>query len=461
MRSFLMMFFAISVCSSLIFPSQANAYAYTTYYGVFQHPYQTFAYLSRISDGVYERQNNPYISAYSQAIFSERYGYPPVEGEDWTFELYDTETDQLLGYVSYYYSNECLYAEVDGYTQILGCLADPSGDYSFNFIATFATQCLETKNYYIAASHASVSAPKQNFRPTRFQPTEGEIISGSLASIPPKLPEIDAQKTTISVLVKDNLDCNVPLEDIPISVKNTLVPESGSHKHFNDDEETGTGEYVASIPPWSTINDDKTHIASVTDQEGLFTANYQAGIYGIQENVTVKVINPDTNEELESSGTLDIRIPGLSSLNAQSGPYILLGSFKTSCDKQHNDSSTQRRSHYLKERVVLGVEAVANEYLSRTDAMLSFNDGSLEYGGFFDKGSNLRSERCHISHRKGIDIDLNKIDTGNNNIRDKKEIVIGENGAPEPLLSLVNNIFRSQGARRIVEETSLHYRFDR
>jgi len=107
-----------------------------------------------------------------QAIFSEQYGFPPVEGEDWTFELYDTQANELLGYVSYYYSGGCLYVDVGATDPIkLGCLADPSEDYVFYFIGTFETRCLETRPYQMKASHFGAAAPDTNFEPTPFQPS--------------------------------------------------------------------------------------------------------------------------------------------------------------------------------------------------------------------------------------------------------------------------------------------------
>lgn len=455
MRSLFFMVLAISMGATLMLPRPAQAYAYTIYYGVFQHPYESFAYFSRMSNGVYERQDNAYISAYTQAIFSENFGYPPVEGEDWTFELSDSETNQLLGYISYYYSGGCLYVDVDGSHRILGCLADPSGDYSFHFIGTFATQCLETKAYHITASHAGVKAPNDNFEPTRFQPAQGEIVNGSLISIPPTLPGTNAATTTISVLVKDNLGCNVPLADIPISVKNTIVPQSGSHKHFSSDTEIGTGEYVVSLPPWTSSSDNNTNIGAVTDQEGLFTANYQAGILGVKENVKVTVTNPDTAEKLETIGKLEIKIPGLVPL--EGGLYIVKGSYTSSCDIQHNDGPTARRSNYLTPGTLVNVESIANDYNIRFGRRLSFNDASLEFGGFFDNGS--RTNRCHKSHRVGIDIDLNSVDQDGKNVRTDE---IGVNGRSQPTLSFIKTMVEANEGCQIRENGEpppIHFRF--
>ena len=48
---------------------------------------------------------------------------------------------------------------------------------------------------------------------------------------------------------------------------------------------------------------------------------------------------------------------------------------------------------------------------------LSFNDASLEFGGILDnKNNNGRDEKCHDSHHRGIDIDINEIDEGGDSI---------------------------------------------
>lgn len=183
----------------LSYSPAARAYAYTTWYGVFQHPNEVFQNASLIRDGIYQRQENGWISGYMQAIFSEQYGYPPVEGEDWTFELHDTQSNELLGYVSYYYSGECLYVDVgDTNPVLLGCLSDPGGDYVFYFIGTFNTRCLETRPYHVKASHSDATVPDTHFEPTRFQPDIPLIEGGSLQMVKPRLRyETSGEKTNI------------------------------------------------------------------------------------------------------------------------------------------------------------------------------------------------------------------------------------------------------------------------
>ncbi len=69
---------------------------------------------------------------------------------------------------------------------------------------------------------------------------------------------------------------------------------------------------------------------------------------------------------------------------------------------------------------------------------LSFNDASLPYGGFFgNAGGGGLDSRCHYSHRRGIDIDVNSEDwSGEYNLRTQ---IVERGGSKELLLNLVDS----------------------
>lgn len=452
--------FILSV--GVLLPKDANAYGYTVYHGFYEHPYNSTYNFQSLSSGVYHRQDNAFVSGVTSTIFAEAYGYPPIEGEDWRFDLYDSETNQLLGSVVYFYSGGCLYYDV-GYGPVgLGCLADPSGVYQFYFIGTFYVQCLDTKQYHHIASHSNVTVPQNDFEPTEFQPDAAQISADSLLSMRPLLRGVSTADTTqIIISVQDNLGCGMPLENINLAIKNTIVPQSGSHVHFGSDTEIGTGKYTNGNPVILSSTDSDTSITSTTDQDGEFFGVYEAGIYGVRELVTVTVTNPETGEEIDTTGNLDIMVPGLAPLSNAGTIYTLAGTYSSSCDQGHNDGVSARRSHYLTSNTLLSVESMAAEYLVAANATLSFNDASLGYGGFFDAGDNSnRTLRCHVSHRKGVDLDVNRIDSQGRNLWDTNNTVPGANGAPEPILSVLDNLATAEGGYRIPEPgVSIHYRF--
>ena len=254
--------------------------------------------------------------------------------------------------------------------------------------------------------------------------------------------------------------CHSGLRDRQATYRARIVPQSGSHKHFVSDAEIGTGKYTNSNPVILSSTDADTAITSTTDADGEFFAVYASGEWGVREKVTVTVTNPETNEGLETTGAFDIRVPDLIPLKHDGSLYLLKGSYSGTCDQQHNDGPTSRRSHYLKTNVLNSIENVANDYFSRTGAKLSFNDASLEYGGFFDYGDNAnRTKRCHKSHRRGIDIDINSIDGLNRDIW--FDFYLGPNKCVILLFEDLERRAIIHGGRRIVEDNSIHYRFDR
>ena len=450
-------------------PALSHAYGATYYYGIYQHLNAPFTNVTPIVNGSYDRQHNNFVSGLTRVVFATNYGFPPVENEEWRYEVKKVGTGEVLSYISFIWKQEqdygCILVEVDGGGYFyIGCSYEIWQVY---LVGSFYTRCFDTDQYEIATSHSGFLFDPNPFEPTPFQPGQATINGGSLTSIPPTLPPNNvAESTTLSVTVKDDKSCGKPLEDIPISVKNNIVPGSGSHLHFSFPEEIGTGRYVNADPVILTSSDSDTSITSTTDADGEFFAVYDAGVYGVSEKVTVTVTNPETGDELETSSTLDIKIPGLVPLSdSNSGaPYIVAGSYSNDCDREHNDGHFIRRSHYLNETVLLSAEDMANEYLTRTNGTLSFNDASLEYGGFFDDGdSNHRSGACHVSHRQGIDLDVNHIDNSFNGTRNMfEDYATGVNGLGQPLISILNDIADIVGAEKIREPgASIHYRFQR
>jgi hypothetical protein len=89
--------------------------------------------------------------------------------------------------------------------------------------------------------------------------------------------------------------------------------------------------------------------------------------------------------------------------------------------------------------------------------LLSFNDASLEFGGFFDKGTGNRADRCHVSHRKGIDVDINSIDSKGRDIW--FDLYTGVNGAYGVLFYDLEEYAELSDGKRVIEGESIHYRF--
>jgi hypothetical protein len=96
----------------------------------------------------------------------------------------------------------------------------------------------------------------------------------------------------------------------------------------------------------------------------------------------------------------------------------------------------------------------ASKYYGDTGVMFSVNDASLQYGGVIDNKGGTRLRRCHKSHRKGIDIDINNAKSGGITGNTTREI----NGVSRNVLNYVNDIFLDQNMKKI-PSTGLHWRW--
>jgi len=348
-------------------------------------------------------------------------------GESWSWIWRDLDTNQIIShYEVTFLGGEDL------------CWSDGRcGGFTTWWVA-IPMQCMpENQRVRVSTYHNAGFMGADYYKPTLF-PMGEPSLDLSRTEIHPHIPsfsqgpalsrnpEIDPEDTLLRVDVFDDIEtlqgtnCGVPIENALVDVKATIVPESGGHLHFHKPNEAGTGDFLKS--PGNEhpeeIKDtredsggDETPELSVTGRtghNGAFYAKYQAGVYGVAENLDVTVTDPN-NEEVEKFGRaeLKIRVPGLVPLDETGDLYTLRGSFVTPCDIQHNDSSTLRRSHYVTSDMILFIHALAHVFKSVEGVKLSFNDASLEFGGFFDDGVKDRSERCHVTHRHGVDIDVN------------------------------------------------------
>ncbi|MBN4080643.1 hypothetical protein JYT31_03160 [Beggiatoa alba] len=435
-----------------------------------------------LSGSSYDRQNYSLTGVSVYIVDALTSTYNVGIGESWTWRWVQTEdaegssVNQLMSSLILTYNGE-----------VGDCENQWSNDHDQIFCGTFNrwwsfknSQCWPDGKYKIEVTHDGALVGRENFQPTLFVP-DMEAMSVTPGSISPfirtsadgnaprsSLPAVLAGTANIGIQVTDNLGCGEPLEGITVKLENTIASGSASHKHFTDVSEPGTGEYIASDPPWTYISDDKTSVEVMTDIFGEVNATYKAGFYGVQESITAEVTHPTNGETISAEVTLDIKAD-LVPLNTSGLYYTLRGSFGTAgrCnDQAHNDAATLRRSHYVTPEMRTRVLEMSDRFYFDTGIRLSFNDASLEYGGFFDDGTGGRtdvgSNRCHLTHRQGVDIDVN----------------VGSSlGCPHPYnLNCLANVSSGIGAKmtrkevlnRIVEidmvghkwrEGPLHYRF--
>jgi hypothetical protein len=163
---------------------------------------------------------------------------------------------------------------------------------------------------------------------------------------------------------------------------------------------------------------------------------------------------PATETDPEVSGlgfidTLRIEVPDLVQLTSANSPVIFADG--GSCPHE-------RLPHWFTHNSLDRMHALAQAYTLVTGRRLSVNDASLPYGGIIDnklsKGGG-RDAACHVSHRDGVDVDLNRRDSGNVDVLTEKMTV---NGREQPVIMWITALVERFGGFRVLEET-IHYRF--
>lgn len=433
--------------------------------------------------GSYDRQNykKTGVSVFINNALTSTYNVGV--GEFWTWKWYQVEdakgnaVNKLMNSLTVTYNGK-----------VGTCDYQWSNDRGDVFCGTFNrwwsyvnSQCWPDGKYKIEVEHDAIVIGRHNFQPTLFIPETPVItvtsnlispaISASVdsrASSNSSLPAVQAGETDVTVKVTDNLNCGELLEGVTVTLTNTIVPDSASHKHFTSMTEAGTGEYISSVPVWTSINPDKNSIDVDTDVNGEVTATYKAGFYGVQETITAEVTDPTDGSVLSAEDTLAIK-KNLVPLDTSGLLYSLRGSFGTSSscnDQAHNDSATLRRSHYVTPIMRTRVLEMYDRFFIETGIRLSFNDASLQFGGIFDSGTggrtDVRSNRCHLTHRQGVDIDVNVGGSAGcpdaYNLNCLANTTLGL-GAKMKRREILNDIVENDMNGHRWREGSLHYRF--
>lgn len=234
-------------------------------------------------------------------------------------------------------------------------------------------------------------------------------------------------------------------------------------------EEVGRGEAwsasIMSTPrfpvPGPYGSSDGPSVTKVTGEQGTIQARYTAGKYGLTERVKVVATRPAT---LTRNRTIDalqgaerpelaIKVPGLVELGSAANHFA----YKGGCPHTPNGDPADGVARYVTPEMGGRMTTLNDYYRLWTGNHLSFNDASLPYGGFFDNGGKGGMDsRCHFSHRRGIDIDVNRWDwAGDNNIRSTP---ITFDGDKQLLLNMLDRMAGLLQMERIPEDTSIHYR---
>ncbi|HEX6930007.1 MAG TPA: hypothetical protein VF267_12185 [Gammaproteobacteria bacterium] len=227
-------------------------------------------------------------------------------------------------------------------------------------------------------------------------------------------PGLDAGNLDVWIAVQDDLGCGLYLDDELLRVSTEIVPNTNSHKHFAEQGQPGTGKFTAvDLHPQSGEGAVPAAIGEAVIEFRMdghpSRVVYTAGEYALREKLKVQAL--EATAERTTSQQFDITVAAagfnLQPLDLDSEYFSVAGTYKSSCDVQHNKSGVERFSHHLNATSLYRASVMAAHFRTLTGIKLSYNDASLPEGGFFDNGTANRDAKCHSTHRLGIDIDVN------------------------------------------------------
>lgn len=445
---------AVMLCSvawSASFESQASAF---TQYVAPLEISADFSVVRRMTSATFQRTTLTYAASLTRLTVKD--GQNPDSGDTWitTLEIRFPDGGIIVlgaGTLRYDGGSDCL--TFNGSTLTCGVFV-PHGSTlvrTFNITTLFDAQCVPLRNavgqpyeYQLVGElrfGGGVSFGDLGtypFRPSEF-PVGQPDLTLAQTSIHPAIPAtsstpaIAAEQADITIEVLDGIvrpgggTCGVALADVPLTVASTIVPDTGSHKHFTDPGEHGTGKFIAPgfVFPPQEVNDDGTILTGTTNVAGRLSTVYGAGQFGLTEQILVTATDPNYGGTKSTEEFLDIKVPGLVPMLSDGSQYVLAGTGRP-CDTPHNPTPFDpalRQSHYVTQSLFGRLIELTNRYFIGTadengqnGAMVSFNDASLRFGGVFDDGSGLQptsapapgGNKCHDSHRYGIDVDVNR-----------------------------------------------------
>ncbi len=375
--------------------------------------------------GDYDRYAYPVIGA-DFAVWVDQWHLPNA-GDSWQIRLaHESQAEPDVVY-------ELVYdAATDCLVDMFGALecdvverAEAGLVVYADYLVYYGTQCMAEGGWTMTGTYnGSVIGPSPHpVIPVDFRPGVPDVILDTTRTNP-RIPEsedrdpagrpfarsydpgLPAGRIVADLVVRDDLDCGWQLDDELIEVRARIVPGSGSHRHFDEADLAGTGTLQADgelveQPDPATL---RFRMAGETAR-----VVYTAGDYGVKEELAFQAIEATSPaafmQEIEI--TTVAATGEMAQLSENGDWYKVAGGGVSTCDRAHNESATVRNSDYMLPFARNMAAALAYDFRDRTGLMLSFNDASLEMGGFFDWGTSNRNAKCHGTHRIGVDVDLN------------------------------------------------------
>jgi len=202
---------------------------------------------------------------------------------------------------------------------------------------------------------------------------------------------VSARTTAATVTVKDTNNAPVIGANVILSVERASVG-FGGHDH------DAAFTTATSTRPLGTVG-------KVTDNgDGTYTATYTAPKIAAEDIIVAKV-SKGTQSKQAKSATITAQVSGLVKFNAVK-PHSLIGG----TTKHHGPpKNTPDNNHFATTTTNAKITKLLTLYNKKHASGLYVNDMSLPKGGLFDVGA-TRWSSPHLSHRRGIDMDMHTMD---------------------------------------------------
>ena len=179
------------------------------------------------------------------------------------------------------------------------------------------------------------------------------------------LVEPEATLTGLTAKVTDSV--GQPVAGATVHLKVEALPDSGGHKHGDNNDPKRRGKLSGISPEIVATNP--------TGSDGTFSFTFNAPAAAGTYKITARC--DDRTCTQQGNDTFDVKVSGLVPLDGQQSTFNfeLVGS-----------TSSHPNNHYLRPDAQLVAWKLAEQYHATfpNDPVLRFNDASLEWGGAFD-----------------------------------------------------------------------------
>lgn len=211
-------------------------------------------------------------------------------------------------------------------------------------------------------------------------------------------------------LIVNSTECGQALPNVAFTGTINYMEQSGGHKHLTSNNTS---------PPAGRVSNAPTSFSGTTDTTGRWEAPFtiKAGEFAGAYEITVKTDNllPGSTPPLpftSKRSTLTVGFPGMWRFIPSASDYLEMTGYDSSipnncetsaCDNHKDASYYGSLALHDFIRKLPGVFQTA----TGSSGKIRVNDMSLPQGGAFDIDGNWALKK-HISHRIGVDVDVNR-----------------------------------------------------